>query len=346
MTNVDLLLISISGLGVLHGIFLMFILLSSPKSQGFSTQKILAFLVIILSLRVGKSVWFYFVEELSLNIIFIGLTLMLAIGPLYLIYVNKLIQGDDLKMKDSIHFIPFIGFLLFGILNEEDYLRKLPMEILVGFFAFFYGHFILYIIFGFKKIRSTSWDNQTVSKKEWLHLLGFALVCVWFVYIINLFEESIPYVLGPILYSIVLYGVTFIAIKKSYLTKINHQKYKSTPLAEIELSAIYDSILSLFTKNESYKNPDLTLDLLSEAFHTTPQKTSMVINQKSGKNFNQFINGFRVEHAKKLLKDSKYDHFTIASIGMEVGFNSINSFNQAFKKETGMTPSEFKKNGV
>ncbi|WP_187174728.1 AraC family transcriptional regulator [Algoriphagus sp. AK58] len=254
--------------------------------------------------------------------------------------MDKLIHGNEWRTKESFHFIPFIMFFLFGISMEEAFLKALPTAGVLLFFIIFYGHYIGYIIFGLFRVKSSS---STAVKKEWLNLIGIALVCIWFVYVLNLFEEKVPYVIGPIVYSAVVYSTTLIAIKKSYLTSIAHQKYKSTPLGDPEISSLYQAILAYLTTHDAYTNPDLTLDKLSEAVHATPQKVSMVINHQSGKNFNQFINGFRVEQAKKLLKSSNHSHFTVAAIGMEAGFNSINTFNQAFKKETGITPSEFRK---
>lgn len=343
MSNSELLLVLISGLGVLHGIFCVVFLLSSSTEKGFSADKILALLITVLSLRVGKSVWLYFSANISINLIFTGLTLLLAIGPLYLMYVYKLASGKVLKPVQALHFVPLMVFLTLGIMSSETFLRELPIQLLGSFFLFFYGHFMVYVIIGLVFIRSDKWGYPNPLKKEWLTRIGYALLCIWLVYILNLFEEEIPYVIGPIMYSLVMYAATFITIKKSYLSKITHQKYKSTPISETEMDSLYAAILQYITKQEVFKEADLSLDLLSEAIHTTPQKTSLVINQRTGKNFNQFINSFRVTYAQQLLKNPSYENFTIASIGLEAGFNSVNSFNQAFKKETGTTPSQFRK---
>ena len=60
-------------------------------------------------------------------------------------------------------------------------------------------------------------------------------------------------------------------------------------------------------------------------------------------NFFDFINGYRIKEAKRLLVDPKGELLTILAIAEEVGFNSKSSFNTAFKKITGMTPTEYKK---
>ena len=59
-------------------------------------------------------------------------------------------------------------------------------------------------------------------------------------------------------------------------------------------------------------------------------------------NFNGFINHHRVEESLKLFDDDQYSNHTIAAIAMEVGFNSISSFNKAFKSQVGKTPQAYR----
>lgn len=81
---------------------------------------------------------------------------------------------------------------------------------------------------------------------------------------------------------------------------------------------------------------------MSKDLNVTTQTLSMVINQRSGKNFNSFINYYRIEESKQLLHSKDFKNHTMAAIAFEVGFNSISSFNTAFKKQTGKTPVAFK----
>jgi AraC-like DNA-binding protein len=69
----------------------------------------------------------------------------------------------------------------------------------------------------------------------------------------------------------------------------------------------------------------------------------MAINSCSGYNFKEYINKYRILHAKEMLSDPKFSALSIAAIAYDCGFNSLSSFNSAFKKITGKTPSSFKK---
>ena len=70
---------------------------------------------------------------------------------------------------------------------------------------------------------------------------------------------------------------------------------------------------------------------------------SQIINQKEGKNFFDFINGYRVEEVKRNLANPNFDHFSILGIGLEAGFKSKSTFNAVFKKMTGHTPTAYKR---
>ena len=78
----------------------------------------------------------------------------------------------------------------------------------------------------------------------------------------------------------------------------------------------------------------------------TPHLLSQLLNEHVGENFAQFVNRHRIEEAKAQLVDPAYQHFTIAAIAEEVGFNSTSAFNAAFKKITGATPSKYRQRSL
>jgi AraC-like DNA-binding protein len=90
----------------------------------------------------------------------------------------------------------------------------------------------------------------------------------------------------------------------------------------------------------------LTLPQLSGQLGISVHHLSQVINDKRKQNFFEFINCYRVEEAKLLLRDKNKQHLTITAIGFEAGFNSNSSFNDVFKKQTGQTPSQYRNTPV
>ncbi|MFK7948702.1 MAG: helix-turn-helix domain-containing protein [Saprospiraceae bacterium] len=91
-----------------------------------------------------------------------------------------------------------------------------------------------------------------------------------------------------------------------------------------------------------YTDADLTLKILSQKVMISMRELSQLINQEAGVNFNVFINQYRIEEAKQLLVNPKFDHLTILGIAYEVGFNSKATFYSMFKKFTNTTPTKYK----
>jgi AraC-like DNA-binding protein len=111
--------------------------------------------------------------------------------------------------------------------------------------------------------------------------------------------------------------------------------------SEIDL-VIVQMEISLRDK-KLFTNSKLSLDDLAGEAGIHKNYLSYIINNKLNKNFYQLINEYRVEEAKKLLRDNKFDHLSIEGIAQTVGFNSKSVFNPIFKRLTGITPSEFRK---
>ena len=103
-----------------------------------------------------------------------------------------------------------------------------------------------------------------------------------------------------------------------------------------------ESIDRRIKQEKLYMDPDLTLDSLADSLDIMPRDLSMVINRHFGANFYTFINSYRIEEAKKILKDPAYKDTTITEIYLTVGFNSKSVFYTFFKKLEGMTPTKFR----
>lgn len=123
-------------------------------------------------------------------------------------------------------------------------------------------------------------------------------------------------------------------------------KSEKLPFTDAADAGNFDRIKSALENDRLFTDPFLTVDLLSAYVRLHPKKVSQLINYYSGMNFNQLINKYRIAESKKLLSDAKYGNLTMQGIAKEAGFNSRSVFNHAFKLETGLTPSDFKKDSV
>ncbi|MCH2031899.1 MAG: helix-turn-helix domain-containing protein [Tenacibaculum sp.] len=103
---------------------------------------------------------------------------------------------------------------------------------------------------------------------------------------------------------------------------------------------------SFIRSKNIHLQPKYTLQNLSNDLNIGSSTLSACINKNAKKSFVDYINEMRVKQAKKFLLDQKYEGYTIASIGLESGFNSKSAFYDVFKKHTGMTPLAFKNNNI
>lgn len=114
-------------------------------------------------------------------------------------------------------------------------------------------------------------------------------------------------------------------------------------LSDDELNAWKSKILSIFETKKPYLNPDLTLSELADNLKTNSSILSQVINTGFSKNFNDFVNEYRVNDFKSKINSTEYQHLTLLAIAFECGFNSKSTFNRAVKKVTNLMPSELMK---
>ena len=127
------------------------------------------------------------------------------------------------------------------------------------------------------------------------------------------------------------------------LPEIQAQKYQKSGL-DAETAVLLYSRLSVFMEvNKPYLEPDLTIYKLAEYLGVQRHHLSQVINEKAQKSFFDFINYYRVEEVKKQLSNPEMSNRNILGIALDCGFNSKATFNTAFKKYTGMTPSAYQK---
>jgi len=119
---------------------------------------------------------------------------------------------------------------------------------------------------------------------------------------------------------------------------------EKTILLNAKKAAEYETkLLAHLLEHKPFLNPDLSLRELASQIEIHPNQLSWLLNNTIGKNYNQFINTYRIEAFKLKAKDPKNNHLTIEALAFDSGFNSKTVFNTYFKKETGLTPKQFLK---
>ncbi|RPI73497.1 MAG: AraC family transcriptional regulator [Desulfobacteraceae bacterium] len=124
------------------------------------------------------------------------------------------------------------------------------------------------------------------------------------------------------------------------------KKYNASYLTPAEAEIHFKKLLNLMEEKEVYLDPDLTLFVLADQLAIHKNYLSQIINEKTNRTFNDFINAYRIEKVKKLLTDPERKEATILDLAFEAGFNSKTPFNNAFKRQTGESPIAWRKKNL
>ena len=120
-----------------------------------------------------------------------------------------------------------------------------------------------------------------------------------------------------------------------------NRKYQKSELKESFKENYCNRLTQAMEKEKLYLDPTLTLPSLAKRLSIPANHLSQIINESFNLNFHDFINQYRINECQKLFKDQTQNKRTVLEIAYSVGFNSKSTFNEAFKKRTGITPTEF-----
>ncbi len=160
--------------------------------------------------------------------------------------------------------------------------------------------------------------------------------------IIDPFYKTNSFYAGMLIFTL----ITSLSYYQFNMYKKRKNKYRTSSFNKVKSRELKEKIINLFEVGKTYKDPKITLQQVADKLKIPKEHISQLINSEFGQNFNDFVNTYRVNEAKEMLAKNGDLKMQILEIAYEVGFNSKSSFNTAFKKFTGLTPSEFKKRNL
>lgn len=362
--KIDLLNI-VTCVGISQGVFLVvFLLLKRGK---ILINLPLAIYVLLMSVNLLGTMLFN--EGIIISLLgfsYITELCNLAYGLLIFLYTRNKIKGQMvIKRHDFWFLIPFVFYFFYYLLFYNDPIYDAAEYLNSGLeFSEHISEWIFetvvnagFLIAALSLLRS--YHRQIKQSYSALEKISFIatrnLIIICFVaysfealLIIGLIG-GIP--VADICYNIIylLFILTLFAFGYNELIYSNsaateiivEEKYKKTNLKNEASKAIADNLRRYTQEQKPYLNPDITLKTLAELIGEQPYAVSQVINENFGQNYYEFINSYRIEEAKRILKKPEYKNYTLTAIGFEAGFNSKSAFYVAFKKHTGKTPSQF-----
>ncbi len=122
---------------------------------------------------------------------------------------------------------------------------------------------------------------------------------------------------------------------------IQKVKYEQSYITNIDAESVQKQLTELMDEEKAFADEDMSLNKLASELAITPHQLSQILNERLKKNFHTFINEYRIEEAKKLLVEDS--DRSILSVSIAVGYNSYTTFCTAFSKQTGLSPSKYRK---
>jgi AraC-like DNA-binding protein len=366
----QLFLVLING-GIILGIFVI-ILINSKNGRKTRANAFLSILLASLTfsvfhLRYAGEV----IHHFSFKVYSFGDPTFLLIAPLLWFYVIEL-TGGKVKFNASLmaHFIPFVLIIfcslsLRAFLNQAPVARLLTSHPRLPFITFW---MIMVVQFSaYQLLIQRKWQEyqdlirQEVSNTEdvnisWVRFFTGVFLLVNLSFLISLFAVIHFDVLNLVWKSIgVILSLSIFALGyKGILQKeiifpdspANPEPAEPTPV-ERELKAdnvLIEKLQQYMRNKKPFLDPELSLSVLARALGLNRNQLSHLINTGLGTNFYDFINKYRVEEVQRLMADPQKQNYNLLGMALEAGFKSKSTFNLIFKRFTGLTPSEYKKN--
>ena len=300
-----------------------------------------------------------------------------ACGPLLFLYLRGLTSEGHARLarRDWAHFIPFALCALYlapaYFQGTAAKLAALEAEYTQPSMGRWYyvrsslvvAHFLAYLVAVVwmlwrytRRVKSGDSSSGRAALAQ-VRFLVVSCVVIWVAAVLRfaLDHTARTNLLVPLLISGVVYGLGYMAMSgragegearvlpdSSGAAEPPASKYERSTLTPERAERYLKRLRDVMESERPYADGELTLQKLAVRLSIPAQHLSQTVNGRLNQSFTDFVNAYRVAEAKRKLTDPRLKHYSVLAIAEEVGFNSKSSFNAVFKKQTGMTPSEFR----
>jgi len=365
----------------ISGIFLSFfiVVLLLTKKQKAMTDKILAIWIAVIGIHLlgyyfnQMGYW-----EKYPHLIGVTAPVPLLHGPMLYLYCLYAFRGNQkFQPWDYLHFAPTVAaylymmkFFLFYSPTEKlmvdrgeiDDFRTFAIGLLIAILI----SGLVYSIFSYRlALKHKRRIDRQFSYREgislgWLRncILAIGLVFLSAIVVYLLRDLlGIPFQFNPeyIIYTIMIIFIFYIGyfgIKHENIfintlpitnaeteTAATSEKYKHSGMNSSLARGLYEKLVKIMEEEKPYLEPKLSLSELAQGMGISPNHLSQVINQEAKMNFHDFVNRYRVDEFLQMAPEKT--HYSLLALALESGFNSKSSFNYIFKKQKGLSPSQY-----
>ena len=356
--------ISLYAAAILHGLYLIVILLSrSTKTQA---QSWLA--VALLGLSALMVNYFVYISDVisdypHLLNVFVPLTFLT--GPALYLFIRHSIQKPFVfRWYHLLHLIPLLWALgesmtvyqwpttqkLQVIQHIFEAGQPTVLELLTGNrFVFITAAYMLAALVQLSSLRKTHSGRTRVNLKwlqrfclAFLSLLIFSL-CIQVLFVLLGINGAYMELSMTLLFSLAVHVLGYqILRQQGALPWVNlAHKYQSSPLSASTMEDYKTQLLSYLELQRPWLNSEFSMADLSEELEIPRHHLSQVLSEAMQLSFTDLVNSYRIEEAKAMLSSGALEKYSMMGIAMECGFASKSTFNRTFKKLTGLTPTAY-----
>jgi AraC-like DNA-binding protein len=358
----------------IQGLFVS-VVLCFVRKENRQNNRLLAFLILLFSVTLIEYVMYWtqyiyrFPHVMNMSSAFPFLS-----GVILFLYFRNVFENTKMRRSDALHLLPFAIHILYMLplylSTAETKVRWMKGETIPGslfnwpqsisnlhswFPLLMIAHMTGYAFVIYGRFRGMSRTNNEVrSWFNWLcglfvlFIASFAsyFILVQFPFFNSTWDYMISFSMMFFIYFIAWFGYLQPRVFSGFaLMEAGKpvERYKYSALDQEASREILEKLESAMLSQKLYRENDLRLEKLAEAIHVSKHHLSQVINEQKGVSFFEYINGLRIGEAKQLLASTSRKELTVIEVAYSVGFNNKVSFNTTFKKITGKTPTEFRK---
>jgi AraC-like DNA-binding protein len=354
----------ISFLGAIQGSLIGFIVF---LRKAYWSNIFIASFIFLFSIGLLEPFLQDVLDEQNVLLIFLKFSNFLY-GPLIFLYISSLYK--EISKHDIVfHLSPFI--ILF--LTETSLSFWIGQSIAEGSVLIILFEILVVQMLGYSLIslRRLGVNTEIILKQKkafskndisWLKYFLVFLICIYSISFIvsnlsllGFSEFEIIHRFNQLLMIVVVYALGYKILvkpdfllfqKKHKIIEYKPEKYSRSGLTESKASEYLELLEKYMLSQKPFLNADLSIHELADQLGISKHYLTQVLNEKSGKNFYEYINCYRVEEVKNLMTNPLFSNFNLPALGLQAGFKSKTAFNINFKKSTGLPPSEWKKRFV
>ena len=323
-------------LGAFNGILAASLLWLRAKDE--PSQRWLALLILMVGVRTGKSVAFYFWPDIPRVVLQLGLSACFLIGPC-LFFLVRASRGlsPGLGRADRLHVAAVLAITI--AVNV-----LLPYSANVQVWRWGITPAVEYTWLGYLLLASAQLfhDRRRLLGAPSCKLLLGAVIGVWLIWAAYFTSGYTSYIVGALSFTFVLTASVLVYLRlRSGQATI--EPYQDRRIPDAEAAPQLLALAELMERERLHLDPALTLPRLARRLGVPQTRLSQLLNDNNQTSFKQYLTQLRVVEARALLLQLPAK--SLERVAEEAGFQSMSTFHSAFKKLEGITPAAFRAAG-